>query len=175
VNGSIGSAGGVTAQSGATLGGTGSITGPVTVQAGAALSPGIGILWPPPTHLTVNNTLALGAGSTTIMQLSKTAGTNDQVRGITTVAYGGTLVVTNLAGTLAAGDSFKLFDAAHYTGAFAAISPASPGIGSTWDMSYLPVDGTLRVVSSSSTQCVTFAGLQHCALSNATLNLEPIS
>jgi hypothetical protein len=102
-----------------------------------------------------------------IMQLSKTAGTNDQVRGITTVAYGGTLVVTNLAGTLAAGDSFKLFDAAHYTGAFAAISPASPGIGIIWDMSYLPADGTLRVTTS--TTCVTFEGLQHCALGNAVL------
>jgi hypothetical protein len=31
---------------------------------------------------------------------------------------------------------------------FAAISPATPGIGITWDRSYLPVDGTLKVVTT---------------------------
>src|ERR1039458_9156274 len=162
LNGANTYAGGTTVSNG-TLSGNGIIAGPVSVQAGATLSPGIGIGWIG--RLAINNTLSLAG--TTVMDLNKAAGTNDQVGGMTTVAYGGTLVVTNLAGTLAAGDSFKLFDAAHYTGAFAAISPASPGIGITWDMSYLPADGTLRVTTS--TTCVTFEGLQHCALGNAVL------
>ena len=95
--------------------------------------------------MSISNTLSLEG--TTAMVLNQAARTNDQVRGMTTLTYGGTLVVTNLVGTLAAGDSFKLFDAAHYAGSFAAISPATPGIGIVWDSSYLPVDGTLRVAA----------------------------
>jgi RHS repeat-associated protein len=143
VNGKLGGGGAVSVAAGATLGGTGTINGPVTVQAGAPLAPGIGGIG----TLTVSNDLTLTTASTTMMQLNKAAGTSDQVRGLTTVTYGGTLVVTNLAGTLAAGDSFKLFDAASYTGSFAAISPATPGIGIVWDMTYLPVEGTLRVAA----------------------------
>ena len=143
VNGSLASASVVTVKTNATLGGNGIIGGPVTVQAGATLSPGIGIGWIG--RMAISNTLTLAG--TTAMDLNKAAVTNDQVRGITTLTYGGTLVVTNLAGTLAVGDSFKLFDAANYAGSFAAISPATPGIGITWDRSYLPVDGTLRVVA----------------------------
>ena len=150
VNGSLAAASAVTVKTNATLGGIGLIHGPVSVQAGATLSPGIGIPWPPHT-LTISNTLALAAGSTTVMQLNKTAGTNDQVRGVTTLTYGGTLVLTSLAGTLAAGDSFKLFDAANYTGSFAAISPASPGLGVEWDTRNLPVNGTVGVALSPPT------------------------
>lgn len=142
VNGSLASASVVTVKTNATLGGNGTIGGPVTVQAGATLSPGIGIGWIG--RMAISNTLSLAG--TTAMDLNKTAATNDQVRGITTLTYGGTLVVTNLAGTLAVGDSFKLFDAAHYTGSFAVISPTTPGIGIIWDSSRLNVDGTLKVV-----------------------------
>ena len=142
VSGRIEGGGAVTVAAGATLGGSGSLDGSVSVQAGGMLSPGNAI-----GTMTVNNTLTLAAGSTTMMQLNKAGATNDQVRGITTLTYGGTLAVTNLAGTLAAGDSFKLFDATNYTGAFAAISPATPGIGIVWDGSYLPVNGTLRVAA----------------------------
>ena len=141
VSGRIEGGGAVTVYGGV-LGGSGSLDGTVTVQAGGMLSPGNSI-----GTMTVNNTLTLAAGSTTMMQLNKAGATNDQVRGITTLTYGGMLEVTNLAGTLAAGDSFKLFDATNYTGAFAAISPATPGIGIVWDSSYLPVDGTLRVAA----------------------------
>jgi hypothetical protein len=61
---------------------------------------------------------------------------------------------------IAAGDSFKLFDASAYVGSFAAISPAIPGIGIGWDLSYLAVDGTLRVVPavpSSAKDILTFS------------------
>jgi uncharacterized repeat protein (TIGR03803 family) len=157
VNGFLAAVTNVTVQSGATLGGNGLIGGPVTVEAGATLSPGIGIPWPPHT-LTVSNTLTLAADSTTIMQLNKTAGTNDQVRGLTTVTYDGTLVVTNHAGTLTAGDSFKLFDASNYVGNVTRITPASPGIGIEWDLSYLPVHGSLRVAAQQlSTYTITIS------------------
>jgi hypothetical protein len=144
INGTMSGGSAVTVSSGI-LGGCGVIGAPVTVQAGGMLSPGGGVGGIG--TLAVTNTLTLAAGSTTLMQLNKVGGTNDQVRGITTLTYSGTLLVTNLAGTLAAGDSFKLFDAAHYIGSFAAISPTTPGSGMVWDSSHLPVDGTLRVAA----------------------------
>lgn len=141
----------VAVQAGGKLGGNGTIQGPVTVQAAGTLSPDPCpcAIWELGTgrSLTISNTLSL-AGTTTL-RLNKAAGTNDQVRGITTLTYGGTLLLTNVAGTLAPGDSFKLFDAANYTNFFSAISPATPGIGIGWDLQRLVVDGTLRVEATT--------------------------
>jgi len=61
---------------------------------------------------------------------------------------GGVLTVTNLAGAYAAGDSFKLFDATNYTGAFSAISPVIPGANLAWNTNSLIVNGTLSIVST---------------------------
>jgi autotransporter-associated beta strand protein len=124
------------------LSATNTYTGATTVSNGTLLvngSLGSGVIG----RLTISNTLSLAG--TTVMDLNKAAGTSDQVVGLTTVTYGGTLVVTNLAGSLAAGDSFKLFDAANYTGSFSAIMPTSPGSGLWWDTNSLASSGTLRV------------------------------
>jgi autotransporter-associated beta strand protein len=141
INGQVG-AGAVTAQSGATLGGIGgTIAGPVTVMGGALLSTyalGTNIL-------TINNSLTLQPGSTTLVEINKTAGTCDKVVGLTSLAYGGTLAVQNLAGTLTTSDSFPLFTSAAYTGAFTTITPATPGVGLAWDTSTLATDGVLRI------------------------------
>ena len=64
---------------------------------------------------------------------------------MTSVSYGGTLALTNLSGTLAAGDAFKLFDATSYSGSFANIVPASPGTDLVWNTNTLASDGMLRV------------------------------
>jgi len=135
---------GTTTVSAGTLGGNGTLAGPVVVSAGAALAPGdsaIGIL-------TVGNSLTLAPGSTTVMELSKTGQTNDQVVGITTLTYGGNLVLKNLAGKLAAGDTFKLFEAASYHGSFTNVVTQSLGQTVTWDTSRLAVDGTIKVASA---------------------------
>jgi len=59
---------------------------------------------------------------------------------------GGTLSVTNIgAGTLTNGDTFKLFSAGSYSGAFTNIVPATPGAGLAWNVSSLAVNGTLSV------------------------------
>jgi hypothetical protein len=91
-----------------------------------------------------------GDHSTNFFELNKTAGTNDNIIGMTSVTYGGTLVLANLSGTLANGDVFKLFTATNYSGAFASLFPASPGPGLKWNTNGLPVAGVLRVVSSNS-------------------------
>jgi autotransporter-associated beta strand protein/YVTN family beta-propeller protein len=147
VDGSLG-AGAVTVKTGAALTGIGLLSGPVTVQSGAMLAPGddgIGTL-------TVSNTLALAG--TTVFELSKagTALASDQVVGLSAVNYGGSLLVTNISDpralALAAGDSFGLFSAASYAGAFASLAlPALSG-GLNWDTANLNVNGSITVVAS---------------------------
>ncbi len=139
VNGVIG-ASAVTVAGGA-LGGNGFIQGPVTVQATGRLAPGMSI-----GALTISNSLSL-AGNT-VMELNAATGTNDLVRGLTTVAYGGTLTLSNLAGTITASNTFQLFSANSYSGAFATLTPASPGQALAWNTNTLAADGTLRVVST---------------------------
>ena len=140
VNGIIG-ASAVTVANG-TLGGNGLIQGPVIIQTGGRLAPGVSI-----GALTISNSLTLSG--LTAMELNAAAGTNDLVRELTSIAYGGTLYLSNLAGIITASHTFKLFSANIYRGAFAALSPASPGPGLGWNTNTLVTDGTLRVVSTS--------------------------
>ena len=129
------------------LRGNGSIRGSVTLAAGATLSPAntdgaIG-------SLTITNDLTLQSGSSNLLDLDATlhAVTNDVVIAAA-VTYGGTLNLNTIAGTLANGQSFKLFKAQSYAGAFEAISPATPGNGLAWDTSNLAINGTLAIVTA---------------------------
>ncbi|HEX5220075.1 MAG TPA: autotransporter-associated beta strand repeat-containing protein [Verrucomicrobiae bacterium] len=126
-----------------TLGGNGVIAGPVSVAAGATLSPGTSV-----GTLTINNTLTLAGTSTTVIELNKNAGTNDLVAGVSTLTYGGTLVLQNLGGMLAVGDTFNVFDAATFNGSFSSVVSVTPGQTVTWDVSQLNVDGTVKVATA---------------------------
>lgn len=144
LNGSNSYTGPTIVQSGATLGGSGRLASPVTVQTGGRLAPGASI-----GTLTIHNTLDFSAGSTNLAELNGATLACDQVAGLTSVTYAGTLAITNLSATPPApGASFKLFAAAAYNGAFTAIVPASPGPGLLWDTSSLTVDGTLKVIAA---------------------------
>jgi len=144
VNGVIGT-NSVTVANG-TLGGGGLIRGPVTIQSAGTISPGAasGLT----RTLTVSNSLNL-SGST-FMALDPTGGTNDLVRGLTAVTYGGTLVLTNLSGSYNSNNVFKLFSAISYTGGFTNITPAIPAPGFAWNTNTLATDGTLRIVQTVS-------------------------
>lgn len=122
-----------------TLCGTGTISGPVTIFSNGTLSPGDGAIG----ALAMNNSLALRG--TTLIKLDAAAGTNAELRGMSRVTYGGTLTVTNLGGTLAAGDHFKIFDATTYTGNFATLHLPLVGAGLAWAASDL-TNGALSVV-----------------------------
>jgi autotransporter-associated beta strand protein len=139
VNGQIDSAS-VIVNSTATLGGNGVISGSVVVQNGATLSPGASI-----GTLTLSDTLTL-AGNT-IMELNKTGGTltNDLVKGVSTLTYGGTLTVTASGTALAENDSFNLFDATTFAGSFTTLTLPSLPACLVWDTSKLSVDGTIKV------------------------------
>ena len=132
---------------GGTLGGVGSFSGPVEIANDGLLAPGNGI-----GTVTINNTLTMDAGSTTVMEVNKSASTHDLVQGVTTLTYGGTLVINNVAGSFVSGDSIHLFSAASYAGAFTSISPATPGPGLTWDTSALATIGDIKVAGGGAPQ-----------------------
>jgi len=146
VNGSIASSA-VTVSGSGTLAGTGT-TGAVTVSPGGTVAPGVsgtGAL------SLGNHALSLSGSGVTAMALNASTGANTKVQGISTVTYGGTLNVTNLAGTLAAGNAFTLFSAATYSGSFAAINLPSLSAGLYWNTSNLAVNGSISVVGQTLT------------------------
>ncbi|HEU6447583.1 MAG TPA: autotransporter-associated beta strand repeat-containing protein [Verrucomicrobiae bacterium] len=135
-------AGAVTVQNNATLGGTGTVGGATTVQSGGTLSPGNSI-----GTLTFSNSLTLSAGSTSIFEISKSPLTNDIAKVLGALTNGGTLIVTNIsASALAAGDTFKLFNAASYKGAFSGVILPSLAGNLAWNTSSLNTNGTIVVV-----------------------------
>lgn len=135
------------------LAGTGSLNSPVTVAPGASLLAG-----PAPTVIgtfSINNSVTLNAGSFTVMKITKIAGmpSSDNLAGVSTMNYGGTLiVVTNadMTDALVAGDTFPLFSAANYNGSFTDYELPTLPAGLAWDTGHLAVDGTLRVVTAPS-------------------------
>jgi autotransporter-associated beta strand protein len=141
VNGALG-AGAVTVAGGA-LGGNGYIAGPVTVLANATFAPGASAIG----TLTISNSLLLQG--TTAIEINHAGGTNDLIRDLGSVTYGGTLSITNLAGTLTTNDTFKIFDATTYSGVFQQIKPQFPGTRLAWNTNRLATDGTLRLASRS--------------------------
>lgn len=132
----------VTAATGTTLAGSGSITAPVTIASGATLAPGVSGIG----TLTVNGSLSLAGAS--VMDVDADSVTSDQVAGVSTLNYGGMLTV-NLSGTPAAGQSYQLFSATTYNGDFAALSLPALGSGLTWN--WTPINGTLSIVQSVAT------------------------
>ena len=141
VNGSLPIGNAVSVYSGGGLGGVGIINGPVTVQNGASLAPGVGA----PGKLTVNGPLNL-FGNTTML-LNKATPTNSQIAGVSALVYGGTLSVTNLGGTLAVGDTFKLFSAQEYYGGFTTLNLPALGANLSWSNS-LASNGSLQVITN---------------------------
>ena len=121
------------------LGGYGIIGGPVTVSGGGtlALGPVIG-------SLAISNTLSLSGH--TVMKVSKAGPVlaGDLIQGMTALTYGGVLSVFATGDPLAAGDSFKLFDAAAYAGAFTATNLPTLNVDLYWDTSGL-TNGTITV------------------------------
>jgi autotransporter-associated beta strand protein len=126
-----------------TLGGNGSIAGPMIVQSGATLAPGASI-----GTLSVNNTVRLLG--TTLMEVSRDSGApaSDLLTG-TTVHYGGVLVVSNTGATpLASGDVFDLFNATGFNGVFSEIQLPPLDAGLSWDTSRLGVDGSISITGT---------------------------
>ena len=138
---------GTTVVTNGTLAGAGSVSSPVVVaitgNIGGGNASGLGTFTITGQPLTI-----LGKAT---MRISKTSGVtnSDLLTGMSTVAYGGTLVVSNATADtnlLAAGDVFTLFSASASTGNFGSIS-GSPGAGLAY--SFNPTNGVLTVVSNT--------------------------
>jgi fibronectin-binding autotransporter adhesin len=132
-------AGPITVGPGASLGGSGVVGGLVSLQPGSFLAPGDSV-----GRLTFNSSLVLAG--TTLLELDRALGTNDQIACSSTLTYGGKLVVTRLAGTLQAGDTFTLFTAALINGSFSSLELPDPGTGLAWKTDSLNT-GVLSVVA----------------------------
>jgi autotransporter-associated beta strand protein len=125
------------------LAGAGVFGGAVDIQSGGTLIPGDGL-----GPLTINNSLTLESGSTNIFELNAASGTNSTIVGLSSVSYGGNLIVTNVSGTLSAGQTFTLFSASSYSGGtWDSITLPPLGAGLTWDTFGLTVNGTISVVT----------------------------
>ncbi|MGC3956849.1 MAG: autotransporter-associated beta strand repeat-containing protein [Verrucomicrobiota bacterium] len=136
--------GAVLVSSSAILGGNGILGNPTTIAVSGTLAPGSGI-----GAITFTNALTLGG--TTVIEISHTPLTNDVVNKTGTFTYGGALVITNISGTLAAGDSFKLFNATAYVGSFSSITLPTLGNGLIWSTNALTTSGTISAISAVST------------------------
>ena len=133
---------GVTINSAGTLGGKGIVGGATTVN--GKLSPG-----PNFATLSFSNGLTLAVASTTLIEISKTPRTNDAFVVSGSLNLNGALVVTNLAGTPALGDSFKLFNAAAPAGNFSSVTLPPLVTGLAWNKTALASSGIITVVSNT--------------------------
>ncbi len=151
VNGLLGFSA-VTVQSGGTLAGTGGVTN-ATINAGGAISPGgagaIGTL-------TVSNNAALSGSAN--FDINKAAGTNDGLKA-GSITLGGTLNVTNLAGTLGSGDSFKLFSTPNLSGSISVSSMPALWPGLSWNTSALNSSGIISVTGTRLPPQITAEGV----------------
>ncbi|MGH7980692.1 MAG: hypothetical protein ACREE6_15045, partial [Limisphaerales bacterium] len=137
---------GLVSVNGGALAGTGAISGSLTINSGGTLAPGA-----PLGTLTISNNLALDSGSITIIQAQHLPLTNSALKVSGALTEGGTLIVTNSnSSSFAAGDSFRIFEAGAYSGAFGnfVLPPLSPGLA--WNTSALNQSGALSVVQLSS-------------------------
>ena len=144
--------GNIVITNGGTLGGTGSISGIISVQVGGKLAPGIpslGALMASLGTLTSSNTVTLAG--TVLMRIDRAAiFKNDKLAGSNiVVSPGATLTVANIGSTnLAVGDSFTLFSTP-VNGSFSTLNlPALPNTSMAWT-NKIGVNGTIAVVSAN--------------------------
>ena len=94
-------------------------------------------------RLTVASPVNLLNGSTTWIELDASQGTNDVLASTGSLIMNGTLTVTNIGGSLAAGQSYKLFSGA-LAGNFGTTNLPALGGGLSWNWN--PATGTLSIV-----------------------------
>jgi len=143
INGSLAASSAVSVASGATLAGAGIVNGTITVNSGGTLAPGTSIG-------TLTNAASPSLGGTALMEINRAASPNADkfVRSGGALAYGGTLTVTNIGAAAQNGDTFDLFDATSFSGAFSTLN-LPPGGSTHWKTNNLVVDGTIMFTNNS--------------------------
>ena len=141
VIGSLAGGGAVSVCSNATLAGGGIVHGPVTIQPGGVILPGLG--GSDTSSLSINNNLIL-SGNALFTLNTANAQNASQISGLNTVTYGGVLTVSNAGPALQRGQNFTLFQATSYSGRFSATNLPVLGSGTNWV--WTPATGTLSIV-----------------------------
>jgi autotransporter-associated beta strand protein len=121
-----------------TLGGTGVISGPVTIASGATLAPGN-----PMGTMTFNSDLILNGNI--LIEVDRSASpANDMIQAGATLSNGGTgtLTVVNVGAALNVGDKFTIFNQPLLNGGAMTVT----GGGASW-VNDLAVDGSITVAS----------------------------
>jgi hypothetical protein len=154
------------------FGGNGVVGAPVTVNGGTLL-PGECLTFfrsvdtlPPrvitrTAPLTILNQPLILNGGTTLFNVDNNTdpntgvGTNATIVGLSSVQYGGTLIVTNISNVAFTNNQVvKLFDAVpgNYSGSFSTIKVWG---ALSYDASQLPVNGTIKIIMATATTPVT--------------------
>ena len=136
----------VTVATNGTLAGNGVIRGPLAVQAGGLLQPGLG--GGDTSVLTVSNGLTL-AGNVVCVLNRTNAQNASGITGLAGVTYGGLLTVSNAGPDLQEGDTFTLFRSAGYGGSFAGLTLPALTSPLIWNTNNLTVNGSLAVVNGT--------------------------
>ncbi len=138
INGNISTSLLTTVNSGATIGGVGTV-GDLTVLAGATFDPGNSI-----GTLTVDGALSLAGISS--FEINTAGDLADLGNATGLLTFGGTLNVTNIGAALQNGDTFDLFNWGSATGTFSNVNLPTLDGPLSWDQSNLYVNGTIAVV-----------------------------
>jgi len=143
--GSATGSGNVVVQNKGVLAGPGAVAGSVTVAAGGTLAPGGFDVFD------IGGSLTLNAGATTTLAVQHAPLSNGVVNVTGTLAEGGGLIVTNIGtGALTNGDSFQLFNAANFTGAFTSLTLPTLATNLSWNTNTLATEGLISVVALAS-------------------------
>jgi autotransporter-associated beta strand protein len=171
VNGSL--AGGALIANGATLTGSAIIQGALTNLAGGTLQTGMGGTDTSP--LIVSNSVSLAG--TTIISINRTNAQNAaRLSGITTLAEGGALIVTNVGPSPQVNDTFTLFNASAYVGNFNSVALPTLGANLAWSNT-LAANGAITVVSTlpPTNSVITNLAASQIFATSATLNGQVLS
>ena len=144
VNGSTSTSSAVTVSNTGTLGGTGTV-GVTTIQATGILAPGDGGI-----ESLNTGALTLNVGSFSNFEINATLDTSDLAISSALLAFGGTLNVSNISGTLVVNDTFNLFDWSSTSGTFDTINLPALAPGLSWDTGSLYTAGTITVIPEPS-------------------------
>jgi len=145
VNGTHSGTGNVTVRTNATLAGTGQLAGNVTVNTGATLQAGDTLV--NGRGLTFNGTLKMNGTSRLVVLADRTKSNTLTLKGNTTISDQATLLI-DFDEAPYDKTEYQIFNLSGgtITGTFAAIEPATPGEGQTWDTSRLYTEGVITVV-----------------------------
>lgn len=148
-----------------TLGIGGRLTGSGSVLANAVTNSGTIAPGHSPGALSFSSNLTLLGSSELIMEIAGTnSGAYDQILVGGALSRAGTLTISNLGYSFAAGDQFNLFDFGSWSGSFALTNLPTLAGGLSWDFGQFEASGILGVVSAIPEPSALAAALAGLAL-----------